>query len=105
MWAISQQRRDLGYHHGEAGLFDCRNVQVRKRRQVDFRCGGTESCIEMRYKHRCGAVITSRILLRHDDGYAQDLMAVRVMNDGRRAVRTLATLSILLQVRTSSSKP
>lgn len=76
MGAVPQERPDLGDHHGEEGLFDRRNVQVSKRREINFRGGGTENCMEMRYMHRGGAVITSRILLRRDDGYAQDLKAV-----------------------------
>ena len=51
-----------------------------------------------------GIAITFGVLLRHDDGYAKDLMPVsggiRTWSD-----RTFATLSILLQVRTTASKP
>lgn len=51
-----------------------------------------------------GVAITFGVLLGHDDGYTKDLVAI---SDSRRGLgmHTFATLSILLQVRTTASKP
>lgn len=112
MWPFPQERLDLRNHHGEEGFFDRRNVQVSKRRQVDFRGSGSESCIV--HGEQDEIDVTERGASEYLWGSAPSRLRVCQGPNGDAGVsgeirgwsdRTFATLSILLQVKTNSSKP